>query len=313
MELAEALEAVGIHAGPVDGVLLVDGSRVPLAVVERSHPTPADLAELVASFPDRRPVVVVADRISGAGRDELRRSGWGWLDRRGHLRIWAPGVRVESPLPRGDDARGDRPTNPWTPVGFEVALASLLRPDRPVTARSLAPVIGRSVGAVQEMVARLRAVGLVGNTTQLPLLPELFWETAAHWPDDRWTPLSAPLEAVAERLGDLPVVRVDDRAATLGGARMTAVADAVPRVYVADAASLRRVRGLVEPGAPVRCWVRISPVVWLPTNADHPRSPAQPWEVAHPMVCALRLAADPSRGREIVESWGIVPVPAPGP
>jgi len=35
--------------------------------------------------------------------------------------------------------------------------------------------------------------------------------------------------------------------------------------------------------------------------------------VAHPMVCALRLAADPSRGREIVESWGIVPVPAPGP
>jgi hypothetical protein len=24
-------------------------------------------------------------------------------------------------------------------------------------------------------------------------------------------------------------------------------------------------------------------------------------------VCALRLAADPARGREIVEAWGIVP------
>jgi hypothetical protein len=25
------------------------------------------------------------------------------------------------------------------------------------------------------------------------------------------------------------------------------------------------------------------------------------------MVCALRLAADPARGREVVDDWGIVP------
>ena len=49
------------------------------------------------------------------------------------------------------------------------------------------------------------------------------------------------------------------------------------------------------------------PVAWLPENAEHPPSVDHPWRVAHPIVCALRLAADPARGREVVESWGIVP------
>jgi hypothetical protein len=33
--------------------------------------------------------------------------------------------------------------------------------------------------------------------------------------------------------------------------------------------------------------------------------------VAHPVLCAVRLAADPARGREIVEDWGIVPGAGP--
>jgi len=50
-----------------------------------------------------------------------------------------------------------------------------------------------------------------------------------------------------------------------------------------------------------------SAVAWLPENTEHPPSADHPWRVAHPIVCALRLAADPARGREVVESWGIVP------
>jgi hypothetical protein len=53
--------------------------------------------------------------------------------------------------------------------------------------------------------------------------------------------------------------------------------------------------------------VRRSPVRYLPENEDHPPDAAHPWRVAHPIVCALRLAADPARGRETVEDWGIVP------
>jgi hypothetical protein len=45
----------------------------------------------------------------------------------------------------------------------------------------------------------------------------------------------------------------------------------------------------------------------MPRNDEHPPDAQHPWHVAHPMVCALRLARDPARGREIVDQWGIVP------
>jgi hypothetical protein len=70
---------------------------------------------------------------------------------------------------------------------------------------------------------------------------------------------------------------------------------------------MRRLRPLVDREAPAQCWVRSSPVDWLPLNDAHPPDPAHPWSVADPVVCAVRLAADPARGREIVEDWGIVP------
>jgi len=138
-------------------------------------------------------------------------------------------------------------------------------------------------------------------------MPDLFWETAAHWPDDGWTPLAVPVGELGTRLGPEVVVRVDERAATLGGARIAAVADLPARCYLTSPAALRRARQSVDRDAPTRTWVRIPPVRWLPLNEAHPADEAHPWQVAHPVVCALRLAADPARGREIVEAWGIVP------
>lgn len=307
-DLAEAAASIGVEARADDDALVVDGVRLGLRLVARAHPTPADLGQVVAEGTGRLPAVVVADRISEAGREVLRRGGWGWLDRRGHLRLWAAGIRVESPLPEAAGAPGrSGSTNPWTTVGLEIALAALCHPDEPVTARRVAPIIGRSVGATHELIARFVEVGLVGPKTHLPLLPELFWETSAHWPDDGWVGLPVPLTEVAAKAGAHELLRVDERAATLGGAHITAAGDLPARCYVRSASALRRARSLAERGQPARCWVRPAPVAWLPENHEHQPDAAHPWHVAHPLVCALRLAADPARGREMVEAWGIVP------
>lgn len=305
-EIADALAEVGIDAEVRDDVVLVDGSRLDLPLVSRAHPTPAGLAALVEEGAGR-PALVVADRISDPGRDVLRRADWSWLDRRGHLRLWVPGVRVETPF--GSPTQRSRPSssNPWTTVGLEIALAALIDPTEPLTARQLAPRIGRSVGAVHDLIARFTEIGLVGPSTRLPLLPELFWETAARWPDDDWIALGADIATATERLGVENVMRVDERAATLGGARIPAAGDLPARLYVRSTAAMRRARRLVDAGERTRCWVRQAPVEWLPDNPDHPPTDEHPWPVAHPLVCALRLASDPSRGREVVEAWGIVP------
>lgn len=315
-EVADALRILGLDVREVHGILTVDGTRQALNLVARAHPTPADLVRLVDDAPARLPAMVVADRISEPGRDVLRRAGWGWLDRRGHVRLWAAGLRIESPVdlggrskPSGRSTDGDSgPSgNPWTTVGLEVALAALVEPEVPVAARSVSQRIGRSAGAVHQMVTRFSEIGLIGPTTRLPLLPELFWETAAHWPDDSWIALPLPIEEVAERVGGDALTRADERAATLAGARIPAAGDLPARCYVRSEGAIRRLRSLVDRDRSTRTWIRRAPVNWLPENEDHPPSDFHPWRVAHPIVCALRLAADPARGREIVDQWGVVP------
>ncbi len=306
-EVGDALSSLGLDVREVDGILTVDGARIALNLVTRAHPTPADLRQLAESAPGHLPTVMVADRISEPGRHELRRAGWGWLDRRGHVRVWTPGIRVESPMLQTPGGTRPRIENPWTTVGLEVALAALISPGEQVTARRLAPRIGRSVGATHEIIARFAEVGLVGPITKQPLLPELFWEAASHWPDDGWQPIPVGLAELAAAVGEDILVRVDERAATLGGARIAAVGDLPARCYVPTAGALRRAVRLVDRALPPRCWVRPSPVSWLPENPDHQPDREHPWRVAHPMVCALRLARDPARGKEIVDAWGIAP------
>lgn len=306
-EIVEALDALGLEAVPTDDALVVDNIVLVPQIVERAHPTPADLTHLVGEGRGSATPVVVADRISEAGRQVLRDAGWGFLDRRGHLRLWSPGVRVELPLPDGEDRRRSRPSNPWTPVGFEIALAALIDPETPITARRIAPVIGRSVGAAHESISRFASIGLIGQRTDLPLLPDLFWETSAHWPDDGWIGIPVGPDELGDRVGPGELVRVDERAATLGGARIAAAGEIPARFYLRTASGFRRARSLGDPDAPTRCWVRRSPVEWLPLNDEHAADTDHPWEIAHPMLCALRLAADPARGREIVEGWGLLP------
>lgn len=306
-EVGDGLRSGGVAATLIDDALAVDGITLVPQLVERAHPTPADLRDLVEGGRGSAAPIIVADRISDAGRDVLRDAGWGWLDRRGHLRVWAPGVRVELPLPGHDRDRSSGGANAWTPVGLEVALAALIDPDEPITARRLAPRIGRSVSATHTSIKRFVEVGLIGPRTDRPMLPDLFWETSAHWPDDGWIGLPVTLDEVADRVGPDELIRVDERAATLGGARIAAAGELAPRCYVRSAGALRRIRTLADRNDPTRCWVRPSPIEWVPRNEAHPPDAEHPWSVAHPMLCGLRLAADPARGREVVEAWGLLP------
>jgi hypothetical protein len=109
---------------------------------------------------------------------------------------------------------------------------------------------------------------------------------------------------VAAVVGADALVRVDERAATLGGARIAAAADLPARAYVRDRSALRAARSVRGEG---RTLLRTAPVGWIPELAGFEPDDAHPWRVGHPVVCALRLAADPARGREIVEDWGVVP------
>ena len=45
---------------------------------------------------DDRVWLVIADRVLEPGRVVLARNGWGWLDRRGHLRIDTKGLFVDT-------------------------------------------------------------------------------------------------------------------------------------------------------------------------------------------------------------------------
>jgi len=314
-ELADALRRAGLGTDDVagtDDAVVVDGRAIELPVVERGHPHPGEIQDLIERTDGT--ALLVADRLSESGRVLLRDAGWSWLDRRGHLRLWVPGIRVETTVDLGgDDGRGTT-SSPWTTVGLEVALHALCHPEQEVTARRVAPVIGRSPGGTQEIIGRFTEHGLIGRSSRLPLMPDLFWETASRWPDDDWVAVVADLPLVAAAVGTDALVRVDERAATLGGARIPAAADLPARAYVASRSILRLARsaappaGTAGPGGdrPVRTFLRVSPVRWLPELAGFAPDAAHPWRVAHPMVCALRLARDPSRGREIVEAWGIV-------
>src|SRR5207248_5768591 len=95
--------------------------------------------------------MVVADRISEDARRELAARGWGWVDRRGHLRVWTPGLRIATEIePLRTQAPGERFASVFPPVGIEVALALLEDPELDWSVTDLATRIARAAGGVSE-------------------------------------------------------------------------------------------------------------------------------------------------------------------
>jgi hypothetical protein len=307
-EVLDAVRSLGVDAATGRDGVDIDGVEVRLETVARAHPHPAELRDLVANDRSDALHVVVADRVSEAGRDVLRDAGWSFFDRRGWLRLWTPGLRVDTAVTARPRAAASADADPWTGVGLEVALWALCHPTDTMGARKVATAIGRSPSYVHELIARFAELGLIGSRAHRPLLPDLFWETAARWPDDGWVPIGLEPGDIAGIVEPQHLVRVDERAATLGGARIAAAGDLPSRFYVTSAPAMRKLRNeRADDGDARRTLVRAAPVRWLPDLEHAEATDEHPWRVAHPIVCALRLAADPSRGREIVDHWGIVP------
>jgi DNA-binding transcriptional ArsR family regulator len=256
--------------------------------------------------------VVIADRISEPARRELAESGWSWLDRRGHVRFWTKGVRLDRQIePLLVTRAEDRFASLFPPVGVEVALALLKEPEREWSVTNLAETVGRSAGGVSERLRALREAGLVDRRHK-PMCPDLFWELVGPWRERAFGLAGFP--AIDGRdpeaftglswLG-LPTdwVLTDTQAALLLGAPIVASTDGPPDLYapqpsIVDLALSHFGAARTQPAATVRA-IRYSGI-W--ESEPFRRTPTG-LQVAHPVVVALDLALDQARGREVVEAW----------
>lgn len=273
-------------------------------LIVRAVVTPAIAASLVRAR-RRRPTVVVADRVSSGARDVLRKAGAGWLDRRGHVRVWAPGVRIETPTaPLGPHVPEDARGRLWGPVGLELAVWALCHPREPLRPRVVARELGRNPGYLSTMIGRFVDAGLVAARERLPLVPELFWATAEHWPAG-WVHLAERPDVLD--VDEQAMLRVgewvdagDDAASALGAPLFGS--GLAPMLYVPDARTLRATADQlgVARGNRFAAAAQVAPVRHVPSTDLRGRAP---WQLAHPAVCALELARDPARGREILADW----------
>lgn len=293
-ELQETLDSLDVPARIVRGELIVDEQRRSVEILERAHPTPAELARLVTNQ-EVDLQVVVADRLSAAAKQTLRDQGFGWIDRRGHARVWASGVRIDTtfPSPAGVATRA-APTR-FTPAVREVAFAILMEPTQRPSPRRLGGMLHRSPGYVSTILTGLAENGLLDDDGRA-LIPELFWALSSAWPAE-WTYLDDDPSVITSRVDTLTS---GPHAALAWGAPLLSGADETVHLVLADKHSIRTVLNTARVSArPSRARSAIQAVgpifrlAWV--DAERGR-------LAHPLLTALDLSVD-ARGRESIGSW----------
>lgn len=333
-----------LSASSPDLVVDVGASVVPVVVVALAAPTPTTAAGVVGSTRTKRGQlpVLVSDRVSEGVRELLRGAGWGWLDRRGHMRLWGGGLFVDMSFtpPDGIAAAATARSRDVlaSEVGLAVALEMLIRPEHVPTGRPLAARIGRSPSATAQALADLRERSLI-RAAGSPLIPELFWEVAAHWKPARIALATVPDPADLEIGGALaydpaltatvPVVAADATAALAApvppldpgwavgdtsaaqawGAAVVAHRNYPPDFYVPSDRLMRL--AVAKLGTAVSAEQRAATISVAPApgvcryrySTTPGRKQQLRFPVVHPVVVALDLACDRARGREILESW----------
>lgn len=324
-ELTAALGDVGLVA-TVDPLVTVgdrlgavrveaDGRSNELLVATRADLRPVHADELVDDAAGRVGLVI-ADRVAERSRQTLRERGWGWLDRRrGHLRLWVPGLRIDTAVTPtlAPSAAVRKMTNAFTPAGRELVLWLLTHPDEHASPRALHRELGISAGQISNLLGALEADTLL-RRDRTPLLPELFWALVEQWHPRRHGLVSMPADAELAAAPELRADRwvlTDTVAALRHGAPLVASPDAPPDLYLPDERALSWL--LSRSVAAVEWEQRTVSVAVAPTPlACDPRlrTPGDRWPVAHPVVVALDLATDRGRGRQMVDEWD--PDPATG-
>ncbi len=296
----------GVIAIQAKALSLADRGRV-MSQIERSA------TEDRASSTGRL-VVLVADALPKSAKETLKDHGWGYLDRTGELLLRSNQVFVHDttigPLERG------RPESTMAIrglVGLSTALWILMHPRQKLVIRELARNLDYSSSSVHAAVHRLRDHALIDKVEE-PLIPELFNALSAVWKPERIAVSREPYPGEDEALGinlagEGPGwVLGGDVAAAAWGARIVVSSGSPPDFYVPNAAITRKaIRHLG--GATVEsrgATVATAPSPLVTAERRYPGSERTPWlhwQPAHPVVVALDLAQDPSRGREILDEW----------
>lgn len=290
----------------VKGMSLADRSRVQ-SQIEQHQKLAAD------RLPRPDFVVVVADQLPEEAREILRQHGWGYLDRRGAIWLRSRDLVINDttldPLRRhpGRPSSGIRGR-----VGLGVALRLLMRPQAEISIRELARLVGAAPSTVHESVNRLREHALIEGDGR-PLVPELFVAVAEVWRPEHIPVARQPRPSDTELGLNLKDdgqgwVVGGDVGAAASGAPVVAGSGSPPDFYVPSSGLVRRaVRQLGESayeGRGATVAVAPSPVVTAENfYVKSWRTPWLEWPIAHPVVLALDLAQDLSRGREILAEW----------
>jgi hypothetical protein len=300
-DLATALTVAGLtveRAGKRALKVRLDDARVDVDVFPVAYATRARVDELVADArPEGRLPVVVSDRITADAKDQLTEGGWGWLDRRGHLRLRSPGLLVDTDVPAAarDTVALDEPIRGR--AGIAIAYRLLTHPKESIsTTRS---GLGFAPSTISDALARLRAAGLV-DADGLAVTPELFWALAERWtPERTW-------------LAELPDATATDTAewcvsGTIAAAELGAPVVSTrgtPDLYVPGPVVVTiaaRRHGVARDASVAAASIAVAPASAVTNETRDPVH--QPWRLAHPVAVALDLAQDRARGREILADW----------
>lgn len=306
--LANALRSLGadLRVGEAGGHTVVittpDGRQVTAQVRSASIVTPAMAREWArrAGGSDRL-LIVVADLVAEGAKGILRDAGYGWLDRRGHLRMAAPGLWLDArvaPLPR-NSVPGPLAQQIRGASGIAAAAGALLWPDQPMGVRELARRVGLSATAISVARRRLTEAGLL-STDGHPAVPELFWSLAS-----AWSVAYVPLARIPEPDIAASLVATGTRAALSLGAPVVTRADHPVDLWTMDERAYHRVRlragDSPAVGAPARLGIAPTPLALDPALIGPVT--VEGWPTTHPLFVALELAGDPGRGAETLESW----------
>ncbi len=296
-EVGSALELLSLDVRNDNEGLEVDGQQVRLHLEERAHPTVGDVARF---GPATVPTMIISDRLSRPVRELLNDLGYSWFDRRGQIRIWHPGLRIDAPVPlpstREPKTTARRVAKVFTDTTMDVAVALLANSTERASPRALGSTLGRSPGYVSTVLRTFTAESLVSHEGR-PLIPDLFWELAGRWSSE-WTYVTETRDVV---LTQLQARLTGPHAAAILGAAVL-LSDKEPvQLLVHNQQDIRRLinRGVLHIASHpsvARVALRAQP-----NTAQYDFSVAGE-AIAHPIICALDMAID-TRGRETVANW----------
>lgn len=293
--------------GTIEGVEVV--------VEIKAVPTVGDVLALASRDPGGAYPILLARRISSDVASLLTAHDMGFFDGRGRLRLWRRPLFVDTVVATDPPLSSDRSAPRFdTPSQLDVALAVLDGTAR-LGVRATAARLARSPGTVSKQLAALRDVSLVDEVGE-PTVPDLFEAVVEVWRPTRVALADRPREGLG-RVNERLQIGIDDPsepgwvladayAAAAWGAPIVITSASPPDFYVMDYRTLSRARSLLgsaEHGQHA-CTVAVAPAPFVCRNRyDLSNRVDSEFLFPSPIVAALDLAIDPSRGRETLEMW----------